>query len=341
MRLGAADIAVLLRAMGNSFDPFSMQKLLLERFRIQLFNITAAFKSFSDQAVDIHQHFDHRNQTEQLIAALRDARPAVPEFAALADRAGFAEVPAGNGLEVFARSGPAYQDVTVFRAGLAKREAAVCLIETRTGCGTGFLIASDLVLTNYHVIEKTLNPDGTLKAGEITCVFDHKLGANGYATPGLSVTATQLRAASPYAEEDCDPARANTSEKKLDYAALQLERGVGNDPVVPGGDSRGFIAVAAQPMAPTQMDSVLVLQHPKAKPMKIDIGTVTWTGVARLRHNVNTESGSSGAPVFNAALELVGLHHAGYDWPRTDHPFNQAIPASLIAADLRVRGVET
>ena len=54
-----------------------------------------------------------------------------------------------------------------------------------------------------------------------------------------------------------------------------------------------------------------MLQHPKAKPMKIDIGTTTWTGVARVRHNVNTEGGSSGAPIFNAALELVGTPSCG------------------------------
>ena len=176
-----------------------------------MFNISAAFKRFSDQVVDIHQHFDHRNQTEQLIAALRDARPAVPEFATLADRAGFAELPVGNGLEVFARSGgPAYQDAALFRAGLAKREAAVCRIEATTGYGTGFLVGADLVLTNYHVVARALNRDGTLGAGAVACLFDHKRGSDGYVTPGLSVVATQLLASSRYAEEDIDPTRENT-----------------------------------------------------------------------------------------------------------------------------------
>ena len=90
IELNPPDIAILLQAMERSFDPFGMQRVLLERTGLRLFNITAPFKPFSDQVVDIHQHFDHRNTTEQLIATLRDARPSVPAFAMLADQAGFA-----------------------------------------------------------------------------------------------------------------------------------------------------------------------------------------------------------------------------------------------------------
>ena len=204
--------------------------------------------------------------------------------------------------------------------------------------GTGFLVASDLVLTNYHVVESALTPDNQLRSG-VSCLFDHKLGVDGYVTPGTRVAATQVVAASPYAEEDLNPTLEATRTDRLDYAVLKLERAIGNEPIVPGGDNRGFVAIGSPPAAAQCLEGLLVLQHPRAKPMKIDIGAVTQSGTARLRHNVNTEGGSSGSPVFNSALHVIGLHHAGYDWPATGHPFNQAIPLVLIAADLRGRGL--
>ena len=340
MRLAGDEIGILLKAMEESFDPFSMARLLLQRFRIALANIAAPALPFQHQVLAIHEHFDQRNQTQHLIAALRDARPDVPELVALADRAGFTQVPPRTSLEVLVRKhGQAYQDVMVFRAELAKREAAVCRVETPATYGTGSLIGPDLVLTNHHVVAAALDAAGRI-AGAISCLFDHKEGTDGYTTPGKLVKVMDVPASSSHAEEDLKPDADSTPPGKLDYAVLRLESKIGEAPVVDGGAARGFIAVTRAPRVADVSDGLLVLQHPKALPMKIDIGAVTWAGATRMRHSVNTEEGSSGAPVFDANLNLVAIHHAGYNWPSPRLPYNQAIPLALIAAHARARGVE-
>ena len=62
----------------------------------------------------------------------------------------------------------------------------------------------------------------------------------------------------------------------------------------------------------------------------IDLGSVTAVRPTRLRYNVNTAPGSSGAPVFNRLLELVAIHHVGKDWPTVQMPYNQGIPVDVI-----------
>ncbi|MUT27347.1 MULTISPECIES: trypsin-like peptidase domain-containing protein [Mesorhizobium] len=337
MRLQGGDIALLLKAMEDSFHPLDVDRLLLERFGLQLHRISGP-KAWQYQVVDVHAHFDMRNQTQCLIAALRDARPDVPEIVALADRAGFTQGPSQGSLEVLVRKdGQPYQDVTVFRAELAKREAAVCRVETPTTYGTGSLIGPDLVLTNHHVIAGALDGAGKL-AGTIYCLFDHKQGAEGYTTPGKLVKVTDLAASSVHAEEDLRPDSDITPSDRLDYALLRLESKIGEAAIVAGGVERGFIQTLPEPHTAGKNEGLLILQHPKAQPMKIDIGAVTWISATRLRHSVNTEEGSSGSPVFDASLNLVAIHHAGYDWPSPRVPYNQAIPFALIAAHAKALG---
>jgi V8-like Glu-specific endopeptidase len=59
----------------------------------------------------------------------------------------------------------------------------------------------------------------------------------------------------------------------------------------------------------------------------------------RVLYNVNTQAGSSGAPCFNAKLELIALHHAGgKDWPAAgNYLFNQGIPLVQISRMLRTQ----
>ena len=340
MRLGANDVRILLKAMEDSFDQFNMQRLLLERFRLSLHTITGVLKPFRDQVTDIHTHFDQRNTTEQLIAALRDARPSVIELVNLADHAGFLAAPSLASLEVFVRKeGEPYQDVLAFRASLSKREAAVCRVETPTAYGTGALIGPDLVLTNHHVIASDLDQSGKL-IGKIHCLFDFKQSATGYTTPGARVAVTTVLAHSPYAPEDVNPPAINTALDKLDYALLKIERRIGDEPIVDGGDIRGFVPIPEPTRSIGMSEGLLILQHPKAKPMKIDIGAVTWSGATRLRHSVNTQGGSSGSPIFDSGLNLVAVHHAGHDWPGAEYPYNQGVPIALIIADVRARGLQ-
>jgi len=338
MRVEGFQLQALLAEMERSFNDGSLDRLLTIRFGLRLHNVTAEMKAGSEKVFDVVGHFNRFNTTEQLVAALRDSRPSVGGFARLADAAGFSSPAQSAALEAHVtRPESPYQDAVSFRADLARREAAVCQVRVGDVLGTGFLVANDLVLTNFHVVAGAMDAQCNLIAS-ITCRFDHKASITGYVTPAVDVSVTSVISSSPYGQEDLSPGNPSTSDVHLDYALLRLARVVGETPVIDGGEPRGTVSIVNARTAAVN-EGVLVLQHPLGEPMKIDIGAVTFAGAVRMRHTVNTDKGSSGAPVFDGALNLVALHHAGYDWPSGAMPFNQGVPVALILKHARQMGV--
>jgi hypothetical protein len=337
MYLQPAQFAPLHAAMEQHFSPLDMQRLLQERCNVRMDNITGHTKAFQHQVVDISTHFQQRNLAEVLVTALRDARPSVAAFVRLADSIGFTRFPAGGFEVLLDTKGPAFADVEEFRTRLAKLEDAVCRVETPAGYGTGLLIAPDRVLTNFHVVERVV-ADGALTQIP-TCLFGHRKAGAGANTPARRFDATRLLAWSPPSVEDTQAGHWNIDVDKLDYAVLELREPAGALPLVQGGEARGYVALSAAP-ATVEGDPLLILQHPNGQPMKIDLGSVTAARPTRLRYNVNTDKGSSGAPAFNRRLELVALHHVGIDWPADGVPYNQGIPMAAIRDHAAQRGVD-
>lgn len=339
MRVDPTQVAALLAGMEQAFDTLALERVLLERCNLKLSNLAGFGLPFSSQAQQVHLYFDQRNTSEQLVAALRDARPREPAFVRIADAMGFTTVPDSGALEVLVRKQVVhYQDVVEFRGALAKAEAAVCRVETPTGYGTGVLVGKNLVLTNHHVVASVLDGAGKL-SGALHCLFDHKKSSKAYATPARRVKVTAVLVSSTPASEDYKPHEVATNPDQLDYALMTLAEDIGDQPIVLGGEARGYVEVDAAVSAPAVSDGLIVLQHPLSQPMKIDIGAVTAIAGTRIRHSVNTDKGSSGAPVFDAGLRLVALHHAGFDWPATDYPYNQAIPLALIGEHAERQGI--
>ena len=338
MRLKPHQISILLRSMELAFNPQGMQRLLIERFGLKMDNITGFSLMFSTQVVDIHSYFDQRNTTEELVAVLRDARPTEPGLLHLADELGFTRVPSSHALEVMVRkAGAPYQNAWDFRVALAKAEDTVCRVETQCGYGTGVLVGKRFVLTNHHVIATSLDDSGSLN-GDVACLFDHKISEKAHAPVPRRVRVTGVPSCSPPADEDYQVSATATDPNRLDYALLELDADIGDEPIVSGGDMRGFITVSQDVRIPVVSDGLIILQHPLSQAMKIDIGAVTSQAGTRLRHSVNTDNGSSGAPVFDATLQLVALHHAGVDWPDAEIPYNQAVPLALIIAHAKSHG---
>lgn len=338
MRLPKEDIGPLLLAMEDSFDANTINFLLLSRFGIPPGHIVGGNVPFPTQASAIFLHFQAQYTIERLIAALRDARPAVPEFPALLDKLNAASSgnPASLQRLMHNRNTP-YHDVAQFRAALAKLEAAVCRVKTPSGYGTAALVAPNVVLTNFHVVEDIIDERGNLN-GQAECLFDHKWISSTYTTPEVKVRARSCLSFSRYAEEDCRADALNKNPELLDYALLEIERNIADKPLVEGGDPRGHLNIPDPLRSVEKNTALIILQHPNAQPMKIDIATATDCSATRIRHNVNTEAGSSGAPIFDARLNLVAIHHAGHDWPETNYPYNQAIPLSLIIGHARQHG---
>ena len=161
--------------------------------------------------------------------------------------------------------------------------ACVCRVNTPNGPGSGFLIATDLLLTNHHVL-----PDKETAAATVT-EFNYQVDWDGTMEPVRRYT--------------CDAAFFRNS-KELDYAIVRLNGAP--------GDLFGFVNLA-QRADPTVNDFVSIIQHPQGGPKKIAFTDNKVSAVFNdlVQYSTDTEPGSSGSPVFNQDWEIVGLHHRG------------------------------
>lgn len=93
--------------------------------------------------------------------------------------------------------------------------------------------------------------------------------------------------------------------KSYDYCLLTLQ----------GSPQDTFGHLGLLNRAPVVSEGIYIIQHPGGNPQEIGYGTVYNTIANRgrdLGYYVDTEGGSSGAPVFaEAEDEVVGLHHYG------------------------------
>lgn len=199
-----------------------------------------------------------------------------------------------------------FTDVEQWRDGMIRSEQAVCRVEVALavdpeGIGTGFLISNDLVITNYHVMEQfVLNQ---LDPARASFHFDFKLHEDKL-LKGVTYKLFQ----SDWLVH-CSPV------EQLDFALVRLAGNAGEGTLgeQPNAPVRGFLKPTKSPVE--DGDPLLIIQHPKAVPLKFAMGTVRALTPPAARqyvtYDVNTQDGSSGSPCFSADWSLVGLHHWG------------------------------
>jgi hypothetical protein len=192
-----------------------------------------------------------------------------------------------------------------YKTGL-ERATAVCSIRVKLGgrIGTGWLVKAEslgrtpadelLVVTNFHVVnaqgvEKGITPD----SAEI--VFEA-------ADEGKIYTVKEIVWSSPPARHDCTLLRLN--EPITGIAPLPIAKSL---PLI---EDSGRVYIIGHPggrdlQFSLQDNALLDHEGPAA-------GKPAIEGVWRVHYRAPTEGGSSGSPVFNAALwEVIALHHMG------------------------------
>lgn len=227
--------------------------------------------------------------------------------------------------------------------------------------GTGFLISKNVVLTNYHVVEKVIDESPGYSPDKVKLKFDFQSSADGGDTnPGVEFSLDQdwLVGASKYDNHDknvqTDDAtlNANRSPNLLDYALLRVA-GVPGESEVTESVRRGFIRIPSTGPDYTEVfqtsSGIYIFQHPRDEderilPLRVDheqpANARMDVNQLRVIYDVNTTPGSSGSPIFNKSLELIGLHHSGgKDWP-ADNTFlyNQGIPIDKIRSHMKSKG---
>ncbi|WP_176730294.1 trypsin-like serine peptidase [Devosia insulae] len=222
------------------------------------------------------------------------------------------------------------------------------------GGGTGLLVSRNVVLTNYHVILPLLRQPQLARVS--SCRFDFvEDPETGDTLEGVRVPFAERweGPSRPFSPADETGADIGFKPDELDFALIYLAEPIGEAPVARGSyrrSSRGWLPLPSEPPLPRVGAPLFIWQHPAVPeslmtsklvvmPQKSAQGAVLSVLEAglRLRHDVTTFHGSSGAACYDANLDLVALHHAGD--PKLDAnrlgKWNQAVPMRAIVAYLK------
>jgi len=360
VKLSGAQYAVLVEALKTLFDWDGLDALLLFRLDKQLSAVVGRDAGADRVCLAVVRRAEMEIWLDDLILAMREARPGHPGLETLAAelRLGSSLGPGEkDALERLYRDTGGHLDTQVLIARIGENEARVCRISypNKTGkriFGTGFLVAADIVMTNYHVVRDLTQ--NAADPSDVRLLFDYRLDADGDTlNPGSShgLARDWLIDSSPFSRVDFvySDVPADTDPEQLDYALLRIREPLGAMPVgsAKGYDPRaaavrGWIAIPDGAERLAVNAPLFILQHPDGGPVKLawHPASVIASNRAgtRVRHKTATLAGSSGSPCFNEHWKLVALHHAGD--PNFDHPaeYNQAVPIAAIMSLLEKRG---
>ena len=172
------------------------------------------------------------------------------------------------------------------RTGDRLGRAVVKIRRADGACGTGFLVAADVLLTNHHVL-----PD-VATATRAVALADYEAPAPG------SPAASAVR----HLEVALRPDHLFVTEADLDFTFCGVAGLEGRETIVLDRSVSG--------LGPWEV--VNIIQHPRGRPKEValqDNQVVKADGVV-LHYVCDTEPGSSGSPVFDNHWRLVALHHA-------------------------------
>ena len=154
------------------------------------------------------------------------------------------------------------------------------------GRGTGFRIADDLLLTNWHVVHDTKTG---ARRGAVTAEFAYEDDGHGGEPAPVQIP--------------CDVASIVTDQAD-DWAVIRTQQPLRDDwPVIK-------LSEAVDPVA---NEPAYIVQHPAGARKRLGYvrNQVSSFDDRVLHYLTDTQQGSSGSPVFDGAGRLIGLHHAG------------------------------
>ena len=304
------------------------------------------------QVFKIIQAAEAQNWTFKLVVAARESNPDNVKLLVFAQQFGLAATKmTRDELESLISKAQGYLDVTRWRAQLGALEGRVCRIELPKGVakGTGFLVGSDTVITNYHVIESVIK--NKARPDDIVLRFDYKRMEDGKTLNEgncVELANNWLIDSSPYSPVDLEPEPKSGLPRpdQLDYALLRINSCFGDLPIGQSAEAharpRGWIEPPKADVTVAPETTLMILQYPLGKPLKLAIGSLLRENgnQTRLTYTTNSEKGSSGSPCFNINWELVALHHSGD--PNSDigtaAASNEGVPFVRIMEQLEQRG---
>ncbi len=299
--------------------------------------------SFSAQVKLLLQRANGRGWLPDMLAALSASQPGNSDFGTL-----LAQV---NAIASVSAPDAVLQDILPGTAlghfnTLERRMRVVCRVDyadrSPPGAGTGFLVGTDLVMTNHHVARRVI--ENSAAAAQLRFRFDLRTpeaaadGAGRCCGAKFDREKAVLSSSPPGGVEINAIGEPTLSE--LDYALIRLAEQPGDDAM---GDcsNRGFLPVAPDMPIPLGGTSIIALQHPMRGELQFAVGTISGANESgsRIHHNAATLEGSSGCLVLDVALGAALLHNGTRPGSAAEQrPYNTGVPLQLIARDLAAKG---
>ncbi len=325
--------------------PNRFEEFVTYRFSKNLYDITIA-DDLKELAYDLISEADRQGWLKTLILGALQSNPGNKKLIAFsqeffADNWDFldtslpTELSERGSRERIIRETNSFLDVDKWLVNLSRIQAQVCRIEfpKATAQGTGFLIAPNVVITNYHVMEAVINQN--VNYNNVVLRFDYKKleGGNFSNSTEYHLTKDWLVDQSPYTDNPLP------TIDQLDYTLLKVDGNPGNSILGERGSSeRGWIELPTKKYEFSPKTPLSILQHPNGQPLKLAFDTDAIIGVNEnhtiVKYKTNTEPGSSGSPCFNIDWELVALHHKGIE-----RQYNGGTPFSTICSRLERQGL--
>ena len=315
----------LSEALRGAFPtPAKIKEFLSYKFNKNLYDITIA-ESLQELALDLIREAESKGWVKTLIIGARQSNPGNQKLINFCED--FCpdilfpnislppELLKRDSREKILREANSFLDPSIWGKKFSEIQVQVCRIEFPKGQaqGTGFLIAPNVVITNFHVMEDVINRNAAYS--DVILRFDYQNLRDNEPSEGTEYYLSEkwLIDQSPYLKNNKN---GLPTIDELDYALLRVDGEPGNNTIgEPGSPIRGWIKLPTKPDNFSPNTPLFILQHPNGKPLKLALDTdgiidVNENGT-RVRYKTNTEPGSSGSPCFNSNWDLVALHHMG------------------------------
>lgn len=212
--------------------------------------------------------------------------------------------------------------IAYFESGLLAAKA-ICRIEVHDrrgsviGYGTGFLVASDILITNNHVL--------------------HDAESALYSLAQFNYENDMHLLPRPTRNFRLEPERLFITDQNLDFSLVAVA------PKAAEGielSEYGYLPLIAASGKALVGESMSIIQHPSGAPKSIAVRSNQLQDVFDnfIHYSTDTEPGSSGSPVMSDSWQVVALHHAGVPDPNgSGYVANEGVRISSILTHLAAR----
>ncbi|WP_152054330.1 trypsin-like peptidase domain-containing protein [Tautonia marina] len=308
MRLDPDHFKALHDAVVDAFSPDELEQFLRREMGDDLDRISSKLKAHGAVSFDVIRYYENRDRVTEFIskagiqrsdnAAIRKAVAPIP----MPDQATATREKLVQAHLTFQHFGPWLSSLSSMARAVGRLEVA-----NASDAATGLLVGSDLLLTNFHVIEDLMQGDD--RPGPSDSARDRFI-LDDFLSPDDGLPFQTQRIVS-LAANDTWHVRSSPPEK-LDFALVRLAERVGDELIQQGSRQikRDPLKPAGPSRPPVNGEPILVLQYPRGERLKIALGSITNIDATRglIEHSANTEPGSSGAPILTSDLKLLGLH---------------------------------